>query len=283
MSCIDNPKGELQKMIAALDADCYRILAVPHNPVRSTYTVKHVAEMRKPSQGFFPDEIVKPEVINKLRGINGKGNCTIKIICKSMKYHYVTLYDVSQQELYALSANGVKPCIVSLVRVSKQGDKFYSVVLRFSQKRIPNESTYAKKVSGSFQISVGSKLTTSLEEGIVLCGFVDKKSRMWVNANRAVNQNCPTCEDRFGIFLKNRSANESPEVMPELDRSGSTFLYFESCRSQIIYKATSAGDKFDDNEINCRLSYRLQKEHYSDAEITQYIEERNKPQEVSDF
>lgn len=282
MSCIDNPNAELQSMINALGADSYLVRAVPHNPARSTYTVKHAAEMRKPSTGFFPDEIVKPEVIKKLRGINGKGNCTIKIICKSMKYHYVTLYDVSQQELYALSANGVKPCIVSLVRVSKQGDKFYSVVLRFSQKRIIGDSTYAGKVAGSFQINVGSKETKSLEEGIVLCGFVDKKSGMWINANRATNQNCPTCEDRYGIFQKNKpEINE--EKMPELDRSGSTFLYFESCRSQIIYKATEAGDKFDDNEIQCRLSYRLQKEHYSAAEISQYIEERNKPQEVSDF
>lgn len=282
MSCIDNPVGELQNMIAALDADCYRILAVPFNPARSTYTVKHVAEMRKPSAGYFPDEIIKPEVVRKLKGIN-TSNCTLKIVCKSSKYHYVTLYDVSHEELYALSANGVAPCIISLVRVSKQGDKFYSVVLRFGQKRIPDESTYARKVSGSFQINVGSKVTTSLEEGIVLCGFVDKKSGMWINANRAVNQNCPTCEDRFDIFLKNRSVNESPEKMPELDRSGSTFLYFESCRSQIIYKAKDAGDKFDDTEIQCRLFYRLQKEHYTTAEITQYIEERNKPQEISDF
>ncbi|WP_147473595.1 hypothetical protein [Pseudomonas ficuserectae] len=282
MSCIDNPVGELQKMIAALDADCYRVLAVPFNPARSTYTVKHVSEMRKPSQGFFPDEIIKPEVIEKFKGINSS-NSTLKIICKSTKYHYVTLYGVSHEELYALSANGVKPCIVSLVRVSKQGDKFYSVVLRFGQKRIPDESTYARKVSGSFQINVGSKVTTSLEEGIVLCGFVDKKSGMWINANRAVNQNCPTCEDRFDIFLKNRSVDENPEKMPELDRSGSTFLYFESCRSQIIYKAKDAGDKFDDNEIQCRLFYRLKKEHYTTAEITQYIEERKKPQESSDF
>lgn len=281
MSCIDNPKGELEKMIAALGADCYRVLAVPFNPARRTYTVNHVTEMRKPSQGFFPDEIIKPDVIKKLKAINS-GNCTIKIICKSTKYHYVTLYDVSHEELYALSANGVKPCIVSLVRVSKQGDKFYSVVLRFNQKRIIGDSTYAGKVAGSFQINVGSKETKSLEEGIVLCGFVDKKSGMWVNANRATNQNCPTCEDRYGIFQKNKPIiNE--EKMPELDRSGSTFLYFESCRSQIIYKATHAGDKFDDNEIQCRLFNRLQKEHYTTAEITQYIEERNKPQEVSDF
>lgn len=281
MSCIDNPKGELEKMIAALGADCYRVLAVPFNPARRTYTVNHVIEMIKPSQGFFPDEIIKPDVIKKLKAINS-GNCTIKIICKSTKYHYVTLYDVSHEELYALSANGVKPCIVSLVRVSKQGDKFYSVVLRFNQKRIIGDSTYAGKVAGSFQINVGSKETKSLEEGIVLCGFVDKKSGMWVNANRATNQNCPTCEERYGIFQKNKPIiNE--EKMPELDRSGSTFLYFESCRSQIIYKATHAGDKFDDNEIQCRLFNRLQKEHYTTAEITQYIEERNKPQEVSDF
>ncbi|WP_190291511.1 hypothetical protein, partial [Pseudomonas savastanoi] len=155
--------------------------------------------------------------------------------------------------------------------------------LRFGQKRIPDESTYARKVSGSFQINVGSKVTTSLEEGIVLCGFVDKKSGMWINANRAVNQNCPTSEERYDIFLKNRSVNEITKILPELDRSGSTFLYFESCRSQIIYKATEAGDKFDDNEIQCRLFYRLRKEHYTTAEITQYIEERNKPQEVCDF
>ncbi|MEN4750694.1 hypothetical protein ABEH28_13100 [Pseudomonas sp. Ps21-P2] len=281
MSCIDNPNAELQKMIDALGADSYIVRAVPHNPARSTYTVKHAAEMRKPSTGFFPDEIVKPDVIRKLKGIN-TSNCTLKIICKSMKYHYVTLYDVSQQELYALSANAVKPCIVSLVRVSKQGEKFYSVVLRFDQRKIYS-SKYAAKVAGSFQINVGSKETKSLEEGIVLCGFVDKKSGMWVNANRAINQNCPTCEGRYDFFVKRNQVTVAAEKMPELNRSGSTFLYFESCRSQIIYKATNAGDKFDNDEINCRLFYRLQKENFTSAEITQYIEERNKPQETSDF
>ncbi|RMV69990.1 hypothetical protein ALP05_02368 [Pseudomonas caricapapayae] len=282
MSCIDNPKGELEKMIAALDADYYRILAVPFNPARTTYTVKHVAEMRMPSKGFFPDEIVKPEVIHKLKGIN-TSNCTIKIICKSAKYHYVTLYDVSHEELYALSANGVKPCVVSLVRVDKQSVKYYSVVLRFEIIRVPNEDDSAAKVAGSFQINCGSRKTTSLEEGVVLCGFVDKKSGMWVNANRAINQNCPTSKERYEIFLKKSSGKAGKEKMPELDRSGSTFLYFESCRSQIIYKATEAHDKFDENEIQCRLSYRLKKENYSIEEITQYLEERNKPQEISDF
>lgn len=281
MSCIDNPKGELEKMIAALDADYYRILAVPFNPGRSTYTVKHVAAMRKPSQGFFPDEIIKPEVINKLKGIN-TSNCTIKIICKSMKYHYVTLYDVSHDELYALSANGVKPCVISLVRVSKQGNKYYSVVLRFARKWIPGDGDFAEIVAGSFQINYGLKVSKNLEEAIPLCGFVDKNSGMWVNANRAVNQNCPTAESRYGIFQKRGLVEKAPEAMPELDRSGSMFLYFESCRSQIIYKAKEAHDKFDDNEIQCRLFNRLKKEHYSTAEIMQYVY-RKQEEEISDF
>ncbi|KTB91627.1 hypothetical protein AO073_01770 [Pseudomonas syringae ICMP 11293] len=282
MSCIDNPLGELEKMIAALDADYYRILAVPFNPSRNTYTVKHIAEMRAPSKGFFPDEIVNPLVIKKLRGINSS-NCTIKIICKSTKYHYVTLYDVSHEELYTLSANGVKPCIVSLVRVDKQSMKYYSVVLRFEIIRVPNEDDSAAKVAGSFQINCGSRKTKNLEEGIPLCGFVDKKSGMWVNANRAVNQNCPTSKERYEIFLKKSSGKSVIEKMPELDKSGSTFLYFESCRSQIIFKATQAHDKFDDNEIECRLFNRLKKEHYSTDEIKQYLESRNHQEEISDF
>lgn len=281
MSCIDNPLGELQKMIAALDADYYRILAVPFNSDRKTYTVKQIAEMRKPSLGFFPDEIINPEVVRKLRGINSS-NYTVKIKCKSTKYHYVTLYDVTHEELYALSANNVKPCIISLVRVSKLGIKYYSVVLRFTRKWIPGDGDFAEIVAGSFQIKYGLKVSKNLEEAIPLCGFVDKNSGMWVNANRAVNQNCPTAESRYEIFQKRGLVDKAPETMPELDRSGSMFLYFESCRSQIIYKAKEAHDKFDDNEIQCRLFNRLKKEHYTTAEIMQYIY-RKKEEEISDF
>lgn len=280
----------LVSQLSAFDADHYIVIVKPNAALRkkgkTDLTINHIPRTSGfRSTGYAVEDFMQPRLWNCLSKYNSEGY-SITVKCKSTKYHYVSLYDVSHSELTRLvEGDGATPCFVSLLSENDRLERFYSVVLRFRVTDNKKDTIYAKKVASSFQVKFGLKKFDDLEACIPLAGFWDKKSGTLVKPSRLKNRDCVACEERMSIFVSRGLADlrDEPEA-PVIDRSGNDDFYFESCLQLMVYNAEKAGDLIDEADIERRLINKLVKEHYHIDQIARFFVQREMPkEEVCDF
>lgn len=272
--------SEATNQLNALQADRYIVILTPSKALkakgRSAYTFGIPGNLGNRAKGYTAAELLEDGVLAMLAAKNASGY-SIGIKCKSQRYHYASLYDVSHDELLRLKANDVQACLVSVVRKNVHCERFFAVVMRFEKTDAAGDVLYAAKVSGSYQLAYGEKTQKDLECCIPLCGFKDLKSGMFVNANCFKDRNCPTSKERYQTFARIGYASQLQGDAPALVRDCGNDLYFESCRELIIFKASKAGDRIYPAEIDNRLVNQLVKEKYDNAEIQNFMANRLKP------
>lgn len=280
----------LVSQLSTFDADHFIVIVKPNAALRrkgkTDLTINHIPRKSGfKSTGYAVEDFMQPRLWNCLSKYNSEGY-SITVKCKSTKYHYVALYDVSHAELTRLVAGeGATPCFVSFLSENDKLERFFSVVLRFRVTEHKKDTIYAKKVASSFQSKFGLKKIDDLEACIPLAGFWDKKSGTLVKPNRAKSRDCEACTGRLATFVKGGLADlqDEPEA-PVIDRSGNDDFYFESCLQMMVYNANKAGDVIDEADIERRLINKLVKEHYHIDQIKGFFVQREiTKEEVCDF
>ncbi|KWT09169.1 hypothetical protein [Pseudomonas savastanoi] len=280
----------LLSQLSAFDADHYIVVVKPNAALRrkgkTDLTINHIPRTSGfRSTGYAVEDFMQSRLWNCLSKYNSDGY-SITVKCKSTKYHYVALYDVSHAELTRLvEGEGAAPCFVSLLSENDRQERFYSVVLRFCVTDHKKDTIYAKKVASSFQVKYGLKKIDDLEACIPLAGFWDKKSGTLVKPSRVKSRDCEACTKRLATFVKGGLADlqDEPEA-PLIDRSGNDDFYFESCLQMMVYNANKAGDVVDEADIERRLINKLVKEHYHIDQIKGFFIQREMPKvEQCDF
>ncbi len=280
----------LVSQLSAFDADHFIVIVKPNAALRkkgkTDLTINHIPRTSGfKSTGYALEDFMQPRLWKCLSKYNSDGY-SITVKCKSSKYHYVALYNVSHTELKRLvEGEGAAPCFVSFLSENDRLEKFYSVVLRFQATDHKKDTIYAKKVASSYQAKFGLKKIDDLEACIPLAGFWDKKSGTLVKPSRALSRDCGACATRLATFVKGGLADlqDEPEA-PVIDRSGNDDFYFESCFQMMIYNAEKAGDVIDEDDIEKRLINKLIKEHYHIDQIKGFFVQREMPKEdVCDF
>ncbi|KIY17136.1 hypothetical protein [Pseudomonas amygdali] len=275
----------LVSQLSAFDADHYIVIVKPNAALRkkgkTDLTINHIPRSSGfRSTGYAVDDFMQPRLWNCLSKYNSDGY-SITVKCKSTKYHYVALYDVSHSELTRLvEADGATPCFVSFLSENDRLERFYSVVMRFRATEHKKDTIYAKKVASSFQVKFGLKKIDDLEACISLAGFWDKKSVTLVKPSRVKSRDCEACTGRLARFVKGGLADlqDEPEA-PVIDSSGDDDFYFESCFQMMLYNANKAGDVIDEADIERRLINKLVKEHYHIDQIKGFFIQREMPKE----
>lgn len=275
----------LVSQLSAFDADHYIVIVKPNAALRkkgkTDLTINHIPRSSGfRSTGYAVDDFMQPRLWNCLSKYNSDGY-SITVKCKSTKYHYVALYDVSHSELTRLvEADGATPCFVSFLSENDRLERFYSVVMRFRATEHKKDTIYAKKVASSFQVKFGLKKIDDLEACISLAGFWDKKSVTLVKPSRVKSRDCEACTGRLARFVKGGLADlqDEPEA-PVIDSSGDDDFYFESCFQMMLYNANKAGDVIDEADIERRLINKLVKEHYHVDQIKGFFIQREMPKE----
>ena len=141
-------------------------------------------------------------------------------------------------------------------------------------------------MSGSYQVKYGEKTQKDLEACIPACGFKDQISGMFVRADRFLDRDCPTSQERYVTFEKLKAASFVPVVIPSKPVNvGDNAFYFELSRELILANAEKAGDKIDNKDIDKRLMNKMLNEKYDADEILEFLVNRLKPKasEVCDF
>ena len=280
---------ELKKQLSALQADRYIVILTPSKALqakgKTAYTFAIPGHIGERAKGYKAADLLKDSVLSILGGRNASGY-SVGIKCKSQSYHYATLYNVSLDELHALKANGVQACLVSVVRRNVHREEFFSVVIRFKKTEALGDTTFAQKVAGSYQVKYGEKTQKDLEACIPACGFKDQINGMFVKADRFLDRDCPTSQERYETFEKLKAASFVPVVIPSKPVNvGDNAFYFELSRELILANAEKAGDKIDHKDIDKRLMNKMLNEKYDADEILEFLMNRLKPKvsEVCDF
>ena len=289
MSLPTDRMKELKKQLNALQADRYIVILTPSKALqakgKTAYTFAIPGHIGERAKGYKAADLLDGSVLSILGGRNASGY-SVGIKCKSQSYHYATLYNVSLDELHALKANAVQACLVSVVRRNVHREEFFSVVIRFKKTEALGDTTFAQKVAGSYQVKYGEKTQKDLEACIPACGFKDQISGMFVKADRFLDRNCPTSQERYETFEKLKAASFVPVVIPSKPVNvGDNAFYFELSRELILANAEKAGDKIDHEDINKRLMNKMLNEKYDADEILEFLVSRLKPKasDVCDF
>ena len=249
MSLQTDRMTELENQLSALQADRYIVILTPSKALqakgKTAYTFAIPGHIGERAKGYKAADLLDGSVLSILGGRNASGY-SVGIKCKSQSYHYATLYNVSLDELHALKANAVQACLVSVVRRNVHREEFFSVVIRFKKTEALGDTTFAQKVAGSYQVKYGEKTQKDLEACIPACGFKDQISGMFVKADRFLDRNCPTSQERYETFEKLKAASFVPVVIPSKPVNvGDNAFYFELSRELIHANAEKAGDKID--------------------------------------
>ena len=289
MSLPTDRMTELENQLNALQADRYIVLLTPSKALqakgKTAYTFAIPGHIGERAKGYKAADLLDGSVLSILGGRNASGY-SVGIKCKSQSYHYATLYNVSLDELHALKANDVQACLVSVVRRNVHREEFFSVVIRFKKTEALGDPKFAKMVSGTYQVKYGEKTEKDLEACIPACGFKDQISGMFVKADRFLDRDCPTSQERYETFEKLKAASFVPVVIPPKPVNvGDNAFYFELSRELIHANAEKAGDKIDHEDINKRLMNKMLNEKYDADEILEFLVNRLKPKasEVCDF
>ena len=289
MSLQTDRMTELENQLSALQADRYIVILTPSKALqakgKTAYTFAIPGHIGERAKGYKAADLLDGSVLSILGGRNASGY-SVGIKCKSQSYHYATLYNVSLDELHALKANAVQACLVSVVRRNVHREEFFSVVIRFKKTEALGDTTFAQKVAGSYQVKYGEKTQKDLEACIPACGFKDQISGMFVKADRFLDRNCPTSQDRYETFEKLKAASFVPVIIPSKPVNvGDNAFYFELSRELILANAEKAGDKIDNKDIDKRLMNKMLNEKYDADEILEFLVNRLKPKasEVCDF
>lgn len=289
MSLQTDRMTELENQLSALQADRYIVILTPSKALqakgKTAYTFAIPGHIGERAKGYKAADLLDGSVLSILGGRNASGY-SVGIKCKSQSYHYATLYNVSLDELHALKANAVQACLVSVVRRNVHREEFFSVVIRFKKTKELGDTTFAQKVSGSYQVKYGEKTQKDLEACIPACGFKDQISGMFVRADRFLDRDCPTSQERYVTFEKLKAASFVPVVIPSKPVNvGDNAFYFELSRELILANAEKAGDKIDNKDIDKRLMNKMLNEKYDADEILEFLVNRLKPKasEVCDF
>ena len=289
MSLPTDRMKELKNQLSALQADRYIVILTPSKALqakgKTAYTFAIPGHIGERAKGYKAADLLDGSVLSILGGRNASGY-SVGIKCKSQSYHYATLYNVSLDELHALKANAVQACLVSVVRRNVHREEFFSVVIRFKKTEALGDTTFAQKVAGSYQVKYGEKTQKDLEACIPACGFKDQISGMFVKADRFLDRNCPTSQERYETFEKLKAASFVPVVIPSKPVNvGDNAFYFELSRELILANAEKAGDKIDHEDINKRLMNKMLNEKYDADEILEFLVSRLKPKasDVCDF
>ena len=289
MSLQTDRMTELENQLSALQADRYIVILTPSKALqakgKTAYTFAIPGHIGERAKGYKAADLLDGSVLSILGGRNASGY-SVGIKCKSQSYHYATLYNVSLDELHALKANAVQACLVSVVRRNVHREEFFSVVIRFKKTEALGDTTFAQKVAGSYQVKYGEKTQKDLEACIPACGFKDQISGMFVKADRFLDRNCPTSQERYETFEKHKAASFVPVVIPSKPINvGDNAFYFELSRELILANAENSGDKIDNKDIDKRLMNKMLNEKYDADEILEFLVNRLKPKpsEVCDF
>ena len=289
MSLPTDRMKELEKQLSALQADRYIVILTPSKALqakgKTTYTFGIPGRLGERGKGYKAADLLKDSVLSILGGRNASGY-SVGIKCKSQSYHYATLYNVSLDELRKLKANGVQACLVSVVRRNVHREEFFSVVIRFKKTEALGDTTFAQKTAGSYQVKYGEETQKDLEACIPACGFKDQISGMFVMADRFLDRDCPTSQERYETFKKLKAASFVPVVIPSKPVNvGDNGFYFQLSRELILANAENAGDKIDHEDIDKRLMNKMLNEKYDADEILEFLVNRLKPKasDVCDF
>ena len=289
MSLPTDRMTELENQLSALQADRYIVHLTPSKALqakgKTTYTFAIPGHIGERGKGYKAADLLKDSVLSILGGRNACGY-SVGIKCKSQSYHYATLYNVSLEELRNLKANGVQACLVSVVRRNVHREEFFSVVIRFKKTEALGDTIFAQKVAGSYQVKYGEKTQKDLEACIPACGFKDQISGMFVKADRFLDRDCPTSQERYETFEKLKAASFVPVVIPAKPINvGDNAFYFELSRELIFANAEKAGDKINNKDIDKRLMNKMLNEKYDADEILEFLVNRLKPKasDLCDF
>ncbi len=289
MSLPTDRMKELKKQLSALQADRYIVILTPSKALqakgKTAYTFAIPGHIGERAKGYKAADLLDGSVLSILGGRNASGY-SVCIKCKSQSYHYATLYNVSLDELHALKANAVQACLVSVVRRNVHREEFFSVVIRFKKTEALGDTTFAQKTAGSYQVKYGEKTQKDLEACIPACGFKDQISGMFVKADRFLDRDCPTSQERYETFEKLKAASFVPVIIPSKPVNvGDNAFYFELSRELILANAEKAGDKIDHKDIDKRLMNKMLNEKYDADEILEFLVNRLKPKtsDVCDF
>lgn len=289
MSLPTDRMTELENQLSALQADRYIVILTPSKALqakgKTAYTFAIPGHIGERGKGYKAADLLKDSVLSILGGRNASGY-SVGIKCKSQSYHYATLYNVSLEELHNLKANGVQACLVSVVRRNVHREEFFSVVIRFKKTEALGDTTFARKVSGTYQVKYGEKTEKDLEACIPACGFKDQISGMFVKADRFLDRDCSTSQERYATFEKLKAASFVPVIIPSKPVNvGDNAFYFELSRELIHANAEKAGDKIDNKDIDKCLMNKMLNEKYDADEILEFLVNRLKPKasEVCDF
>ena len=289
MSLSTDRMKELKKQLSALQADRYIVILTPSKALqakgKTAYTFGIPGHTGERAKGYKAADLLKDSVLSILGGRNASGY-SVGIKCKSQSYHYVTLYNVSLDELHRLKSNAVQACLVCVVRRNVHREEFFSVVIRFKKTKALADTTFAQKVAGTYHVSYGEKTVKDLEACIPACGFKDQISGMFVKADRFRDRNCPAAQERYETFEKLKAASFVPVVIPSKPVNvGDNAFYFELSRELILANAEKAGDKIYNKDIDKRLMNKMLNEKYDADEILEFLVNRLKPKasEVCDF
>ena len=278
MSLQTDRMTELENQLSALQADRYIVLLTPSKALqakgKTAYTFGIPGRLGERAKGYKAADLLDGSVLSILGGRNASGY-SVGIKSKSQSYHYATLYNVSLDELHALKANAVQACLVSVVRRNVHREEFFSVVIRFKKTEALGGTTFAQKTAGSYQVKYGEKTQKDLEACIPACGFKDQISGMFVRADRFLDRNCPTSQERYETFEKLKAASFVPVVIPSKPVNvGDNAFYFELSRELILANAEKAGDKIDNKDIDKRLMNKMLNEKYDADEILEFLTRR---------